>query len=328
MTSPALASPGPARRWWRRLYWLRRDTPVLRILLRPGPLLYVARGGIGDELLATALVDALHEKHRAPITVFTRYPDLFTGHPAVRRTLPPDERLLAAADTWSRPLIRPFGWQRDLDPDRQAPPRDHILAEKARSAGLHGALALRPRLHLRPEELERARADIGPAAITLQPTGVAARWHMSNKEWGVARFQSLLPLLPPGLRIVQLGSPGDPLLKGCLDRRGATRRESAALIAASRVFVGLVGFLMHLARAVDRRSVIIFGGREHPAESGYPDNENLYSSLPCAPCWRRSGCEHERVCLSSISPAEVAQAVRRTLATDPHSPWAEQRFQL
>lgn len=328
MTPPVPSSPGPARRWWRRLYWLRRDAPVLPVLLRPGPLLYAGRGGIGDELLTTALAESIHRQRRAPVTIFARYPDLFAHHPAVRRTLPADERVLAAAERWGRPLHRPFGWQRDIDADRHAPPRDHILAEKARAAGLTGEHVLRPRLHLRPDELDRARADVGPSVLTIQSAGIAARWHMANKEWGPERFQALLPLLPPGLRVVQLGTLADPPLAGALDRRGVSRRESAALIAVSATFVGLAGFLMHLARAVDRRSVIVFGGREHPSQTGYPCNENLHTTPPCSPCWQRNLCDHDRACLSAITPAHAADAVRRVLAADLRAPLTEERFRL
>jgi len=300
-------------RWWRRVYWLKRDFKVLPTLLSSGPMLYAARGGIGDELLTTALTKVICEQSHSPVTVFTRYPALFDNNPSVRKTFPADDRVLAAADVWHRLISRPFGWQPDLDDDRQVPPSDHILAEKARAAELTDEHALRPYLYLRSEELARARADIGSTALTLQTTGVAAQWHMANKEWGVERFQSLLPLLPSHLSVVQVGNTSDPLLSGAIDRRGASFRESAAYLQVSQVFVGLVGFLMHLARAVNRRSVIIYGGREHPQQSGYPGNENLFTTPPCSPCWQKSRCDYHRVCLSRITPEQVAEAVHRAL---------------
>ena len=58
--------------------------------------------------------------------------------------------------------------------------------------------------------------------------------------------------------------PRYPPLKGALDLRGKTGlREAAAILSNSLVFIGQVGFLMHLARAVDCRSVIVYGGQRN-----------------------------------------------------------------
>jgi ADP-heptose:LPS heptosyltransferase len=68
---------------------------------------------------------------------------------------------------------------------------------------------------------------------------------------------------------------------------------------------------MHLARAVGTRWVILSGRREAPAQSGYPSNENLFTDVPCAPCWRKSECEFDRMCMQRIGPADVLSAVDR-----------------
>jgi ADP-heptose:LPS heptosyltransferase len=111
---------------------------------------------------------------------------------------------------------------------------------------------------------------------------------------------------------VQLGAPTDPELPGSLDLRGKTTvRQSAAILSQSRLFIGLVSGLMHLARAVECRSVIVYGGREHPAQTGYSANENLYWTGPCSPCWQRNDCDFDRRCMSEILPEHVIDAVRR-----------------
>jgi hypothetical protein len=105
--------------------------------------------------------------------------------------------------------------------------------------------------------------------------------------------------------------PSDLQLRGALDVRGNTVRETAAILAASRLFLGLATGLMHLARAVECRSVIVYGGREHPSQSGYSANENLYWNGPCAPCWQRNDCNFDRVYMSEIQPEQVIAAVQR-----------------
>jgi ADP-heptose:LPS heptosyltransferase len=103
-------------------------------------------------------------------------------------------------------------------------------------------------------------------------------------------------------------------LDDVIDLRGKTTlRQTAAIISQSDAFVATSGFLAHLARAVDCRSVIIYGGREHSYQSGYSCNENLDSYIDCAPCWQWNGCEYNRRCIMMIGPERVFNAVLKVL---------------
>ena len=66
--------------------------------------------------------------------------------------------------------------------------------------------------------------------------------------------------------------------------------------------------MMHLARAVDCRSVILYGGREKPAQTGYVANKNLYSQVRCAPCWLRNPCDFDRKCMDMLTAPQVVAA--------------------
>jgi hypothetical protein len=59
---------------------------------------------------------------------------------------------------------------------------------------------------------------------------------------------------------------------------------------------------------VDCRSVIIYGGREKPAITGYVANKNLYHQVRCAPCWLRNSCEFNHKCMDMISVDQVIAA--------------------
>jgi ADP-heptose:LPS heptosyltransferase len=145
---------------------------------------------------------------------------------------------------------------------------------------------------------------------------------MRNKQWYPDRFQSVVDALRSDFDFIQLGSASDPPLQNVKDFRGKTSiRQSAALLHHARLYVGTVGFLMHLARAVDCQSVIVFGGREAPWQSGYSCNVNLYTPVPCAPCWRWNRCDYNRRCMSSISANDVIRAVRE-IALRPAKPLA------
>ena len=68
---------------------------------------------------------------------------------------------------------------------------------------------------------------------------------------------------------------------------------------------------MHLARSVETRSVIIYGGRLKAWQSGYPCNENIETNPDCSPCWQNNHCDYDRMCLEEISVKDVLEAIDR-----------------
>src|SRR5258708_34320441 len=84
---------------------------------------------------------------------------------------------------------------------------------------------------------------------------------------------------------------------------------SAAVVAASDLYVGPVSGPMHIAVAVGTPSVTICGGYESPRGlehlAGVKSTTNviLSSDLPCSPCWLREPCPIGLKCLNSIAPA-------------------------
>jgi ADP-heptose:LPS heptosyltransferase len=143
---------------------------------------------------------------------------------------------------------------------------------------------------------------------------------MRNKEWFPERFQAVVDAFNGTLEFVQLGSAADPKIAGAKDLRGqTTMRQSAAILYHARLYLGTVGFLMHLARAVECPSVIVYGGREAPWQSGYGCNINLYTPLPCAPCWRWNTCDFDRKCMATIASQDVVRGVEQ-LISRPRGP--------
>jgi len=132
---------------------------------------------------------------------------------------------------------------------------------------------------------------------------------MLNKQWKEEYLQNVIDKLSSRFRVVQLGLKNEPKLNNTVDLRGSSISESANYLANATFFLGQVGFLMHLARAVDTRSVIIYGGREKSWQSGYPCNENIESNPNCSPCWQNNRCDHERKCLEQISADRVLEAI-------------------
>ena len=313
---PAPPAP-PARHDWA---WLRKQagfaawSAAYLLRHRLPPPFYYYFGGIGDVFLMTAVLREQALRGQAPALVMTDWGDLFDHNPDVRGLLPVEVRLPPLLARLGRPAFHPY-YALDYDPvhDRHPAPPYPIIARMCEVCGVSGPVSIRPYLFL--TEAEKQNGLRVPRQVAIMSSGMSAHPPFLNKQWFPDRYQAVVAALQGTYDFVQLGSPADPLLKGALDLRGrTTRRESAAILSRSLAFVGQVGFLMHVACAVECPSVIIYGGREHPSQSGYVCNENLYSPVPCAPCWQQNRCDFGRMCLDNITVPHVIDALHRQVA--------------
>jgi ADP-heptose:LPS heptosyltransferase len=184
-----------------------------------------------------------------------------------------------------------------------------VFEQTARYAGKSRGAA--PQIYLSEQEIADARRRFPADYITICPVGLQD-FFANRKEWGIARFQRLRDLLSE-YRFVQIGLPTDPLLDGVIDFRRVGVRENAAAIRNSLFFIGLEGGLMHLAKAVGKRAVIIYGGLLKPEITGYAGNLNVYNAVACSPCfhsdYRHEPCKSME-CMEGIRPEAVHEMIR------------------
>jgi hypothetical protein len=278
---------------------------------RPAMFINAVGAGIGDDLLCTAVFHELRRRSHGSFWVTSEHPELYRHNDDVGVVVPPLQRYDILLKRLGTTIVYP--WYTSYHPafDRDDPmPEQHLISVMCQKAGITGSVTLRPYLSLTADEESRGR--VAARQVAIQSSGLDAKHSMLNKNWPLERYQAVVSSLRHRYDFVQVGSRNDPPLEGAVDLRGKTTlRGTAAVLRGSRAFVGQVGFLMHLARAVDCRSVIVYGGRETPAQSGYPCNENLYSPVPCSPCWRLNTCPYERKCLHQIGVSDVAEALDR-----------------
>lgn len=280
----------------------------------PDWLLYFA-GGIGDDLLISTVCHELKRQRQGVVWVMSDWPELFTANPSVDGALLKNYTLIKLLSPWSYRFMC-LNTTAYLDAEkRDVPPETHLAVSMCQKIGLARPESVRPYFYLTEDEQERP-LPAGPY-IVMQTSGASARSPIKTKEWFPDRFQTIADSLLARYTVIQLGSRFDPAIAGATDLRGETSiRESARILSGADLFVGLVGFLMHLARSVDCPSVIVYGGREHPAQSGYAENINLYSSVECAPCWRLT-CDVDRLCMQKISSEMVIAAIEKSLSAAP-----------
>jgi hypothetical protein len=335
--------PTPAYRALRNLWHLRQGASDWLMAFMMG-INFIAQGrrmpdvllfyGLapGDDLLCTAVLRELYKRRRPCTLMISNYPELFLGGDA-SHIRPAGDRYYIDGSTvskyrqfariWRRDFRQPF-YHRDRDLAKRA--SRHIIAQMCARSGIKGQVLIRPYLAL--TDYEKAQGAWANGKIVIQSSGMAARHPMQNKQWYLERFQGVVDSLREEFDFVQVGSASDPLIDHTMDLRGVTSiRETAAILHHARLYVGAVGFLMHLARAVDCPAVIVYGGREAPWQSGYICNANLYSSVPCAPCWRWNECDFDRRCMKEIAVGDVTSAIQH-MAAKPRNPLTVQSIDI
>jgi ADP-heptose:LPS heptosyltransferase len=145
------------------------------------------------------------------------------------------------------------------------------------------------------------------------------------RRWGAARYAELARLIhkETGAGLVLVGSPEEtPLLQGIQERTGGMAacvtdldlRGAASLLAATSLVVGNDSGLLHIASAVGRPTLTIFGptSPSHTRPFG-PFARTVYKRVPCSPCDIKKR-DHKNplvcstlVCMKSIEPGIVVQ---------------------
>jgi len=186
-------------------------------------------------------------------------------------------------------------------------------------------------LHL--TQAENARAGEALSATAGSPIiAVSVGTKVQSKDWGRDNWRALLNRLAtlyPDCALVLGGAPeeseasefaadgwrensGSPVVNLC---GLLTPRESAAVFARARAFVGHDSGPMHLAAAVQTPCVAIFAARNKP-RVWFPYGKQhrvLYHRTDCWGCGLETCVIERKKCLTSITVDEVVTEVRSLL---------------
>jgi ADP-heptose:LPS heptosyltransferase len=186
---------------------------------------------------------------------------------------------------------------------------------------------------LRLTAAEHARATEVLAVTASHPIlAVSVGTKVQSKDWGRDNWQALLHRLAalyPEYALVLCGAPEEsdlsefaadgwrqnstsPVVNLC---GVLTPRESAAVFAQARAFVGHDSGPMHLAAAVQTPCVAIFAARNKP-RVWFPYGKQhrvLYHQTDCWGCGLETCIVEQKKCLTSITVDEVVTEVRALL---------------
>lgn len=265
-------------------------------------LLCYTGGGLGDELMLTA-VAAEARKLGRPLSILTNRPEVWEGNPD-------PVQIVTNIERWFRVYFRKFVRTEIKHLPYTNSTHQHIGELIGRNIGIQ--LPERWRPVFRP----RSPLTIPAGSIVVQNSCRGAQFSAYTKEWPYERWNVLVErLLAQGHPVVQLGTPVDPLIPGATDLRGRTDLPQAAgVLEHARLFIGLESGLMHVAAAVGAPSVIVYGGRSRPWETGYPWHWHVANTtIPCAGCALNTGCPHEMECMNEIGLEAVWVTVQSAL---------------
>ncbi len=268
---------------------------------RSSRLQVIRRGALGDVLMCTPGLREL--KRRNPschVTFYTDSPELVAGLPFID-------------------LVRPSAERPDgiisLEYEKSLPPHRHLARVIGDHLGLHVS-DVRPSCVVDRGLVERYRREWSSLPRPLVVVNRRAGPWTPNKDWTPAHWETLIDRLLSRTTIIETGIGGfDGRLRSCpnyLNLVGKTSvPELVAAIAAADLHVAPDTGTIHIAAAMGIPSVVIFGGYTHPDCLAYPGNINLYSPVPCSPCWLREPCPYGKPCLHMITPTEVECALDR-----------------
>lgn len=183
-------------------------------------------------------------------------------------------------------------------------------------------------LELSEEERERGRAHLQRLGVDLSlpviglNTGAGHRWQL--KQWREEGYLELIERLAKRrpVQFVLLGGPEErerhqrllsrsriPLIDSGCDN---PVRHFAAIVAVCNLVVAGDTLAMHLALALGRRTVILFGPTSSAEIEMYGMGEKVVPKMDCLVCYKPT-CDFVPNCMDLITTDMVEEAVERQL---------------
>jgi len=159
----------------------------------------------------------------------------------------------------------------------------------------------------------------GPLPNTTY-VGVQYKSQGDKRNWEAKKVKALIGLLTYHIPncVVVLFMGHDPLpnwkIRNCIELRGFRWREVAAIADGMDVMVTHDSGMLHLAAALNKKTVAIFGSTPSASRSDrYPTVVPVEdNTLVCRPCWYGK-CDFNTMCLKNISEQQVYNTVRDLL---------------
>lgn len=293
---------------------------------------------IGDTLLLMSALEYLYKKNGKTVLMATRYTELIENCEYI------DVLDSFSEDTFNLNIysqLTSFGIEpvfisatkfiSDNGVVRPAWGDQHILVNVCGKLGIETEVKIKTKLFLTTEEKRYGRFfERGQIAIT------GAGWQ-KYKTIPLHTLQRVVSSLKSQYNFVQIGHVSDPLLDGVLDMRAEGElRKTASILYNSDVLLCGIGGMMHMARAVNCRSVVGFSYAEPVHLENYACNINVFANgNVCKRCGENAAfpylvqCDRSFSCIRGISNTDLCRSLEiqmgrknQCLETDSAIPYA------
>jgi len=245
--------------------------------------------GIGDEIMAAGQAERLAKQAGKPVAILDK-----NGVPRWH-------------EVWERnPYVDP---KSDLTITNAPGARPYIQRWEGSTSVFNMDYVNHPgRLYLTQEHWDFAKQIDGPY-IVAEP--VVRRPSSLNKEWPMAYWHQLKFQYP----VIQMGVKADkPILPGAIFIKTPTIFHAAAIIANSCYVITSEGGTHHVAGAMRKPAIVIYGSFTSPKLTGYPNHDAITVEKPNHPCGKFDHCATCKEAMLEITPKKV-QKVIDTFAT-------------
>lgn len=208
----------------------------------------VRDGGLGDAIMATAVVEALKREYpKIQFFLSTGFPEVFDQVELVRHSL------------FSFPVIWLSYTHYDLYPWKRKA-TIHYSVMMAKMAGVYRNLSDKIYLSI---DIKRHQVFInsyvkGKEFIVIQPN--AGEW-FPQKNWSTNKWTDLVGILKSrGYLVYQIGTAKEPYIYGTVDFRGKTSiLECLVLLKYANLLIGVNSFAEQAVRSFNVPAIILYG---------------------------------------------------------------------
>ena len=144
-----------------------------------------------------------------------------------------------------------------------------------------------------------------------------------TKRWPKERFLELVNLLTKKQKatVFLLGGEKEAKINSWIEKKSATPVFNTGSHNTIREFAGLISFLdlvvssdslaMHLALALKKKIVVLFGSTCPQEIELYGQGKKIFAAVNCSPCYKMACSEME--CMKAISSKEVYKEIEKLL---------------
>lgn len=215
---------------------------------------------------------------------------------------------------------------RRLDPTRLPMTVQRFLALGEESGGELPDPIPVPRLQVQPDKVEKARQRLGLTRTDAPVLGLCpGAEYGPAKKWPAAYFAEIARhKRAEGWQTWLFGSERDIVVgrevasaagDGCTDLTGRTSlAEAVDLLSATSLVVTNDSGLMHVAAAVGRPLVAVYGSSDPGFTPPLHDGSHVVRlGIECSPCFKRECPLGHYKCLRDLKPAQVLGAAKELL---------------